>query len=37
MCMVTQGYTGISPDEQFLRVLPDIEIDNILELSQLLL
>lgn len=32
-----KGYTGISPDEQFLRVLPDIEIDNILELSQLLL
>ena len=27
----------LSIDEQFLRVLPDIEIDNILELSQLLL
>lgn len=32
-----RGYTGISPDEHFLSVLPDIEIDNILELRQLLL
>lgn len=32
-----KGYTGISPDERFLSVLPDIEIDNILELRDLLL
>lgn len=32
-----KGYTGISPDEKFLSVLPDIEIDDILELRQLLL
>ena len=32
-----KGYTGISPDEHFLSVLPDIEIENILELRQLLL
>lgn len=32
-----KGYTGISPDESFLSVLPDIEISNILELRDLLL
>ena len=32
-----KGYTGISHDENFLRALPDIEIDNILELRKLLL
>lgn len=32
-----KGYTGISPDEKHLKALPDIEINNILELSDLLL
>ncbi|NLK84641.1 MAG: HAD-IA family hydrolase [Aeromonadales bacterium] len=31
------GYTGISPDESHLRALPDIQIENILELENLLL
>ena len=34
---VYRGYTGISDDEHHLRILPDILLDNVLELEQLLL
>ncbi|MGN1280397.1 MAG: HAD family hydrolase [Succinivibrio sp.] len=30
-----EGYTGISPDSSHLKVLPDIEIDSVLELKNL--
>lgn len=33
---VYKGYTGISPDEKQLKVLPDILLDNVLELKDLL-
>ncbi len=33
---VYKGYTGISPDEKFLKVLPDILLDDVLELNNLL-
>ena len=31
-----KGYTGISNDEKHLKVLPHIQLDNILELDSLL-
>ena len=33
---VYKGYTGVSPDEKNLKVLPDILLDNVLELKTLL-
>ncbi len=33
---VYKGYTGISPDESHLKVLPDILLDNVLELKNIL-
>ena len=34
---IYKGYTGISPDERHLKHLPEIVLDNVLELEALLL